>query len=90
MDESHICNDHRHDGFISRCTKSTYDACTNERIITGSRCLPDVGQDTDETTDQDGGTTSEKVAEGNNDKVRVAERNGGRSKKLVPSAYYDK
>jgi hypothetical protein len=73
MHEEDIRNHHRHDTLIRRRSQASNSSCSKETGISGHSCLPDIGSNTDETTDRDSWTSPEDVREGHDDEVGVAE-----------------
>lgn len=76
MQEHHIRDNHWHNTLVSGCSKSPYNSSANEARVTSHPRLPDVRQDTYHAADEDRWTSTEDVAEGNDNEVRIAKSHG--------------
>ena len=80
MHEHNISYHHGHETFIRARSKTTEDSCSDKAAIAGSYCLPNIGQYTDQSANENNRASPEDVAERNNDEIRVAKGDCGSAK----------
>lgn len=80
MQEHDVRNDHGHNGFVCSGAKSADYPGADEAVIAVHTRLPDIGKNAHQTTDENCGTSTEEVAEWNDDEVCIAKCNCSSSK----------
>jgi hypothetical protein len=86
MQKHHISDNHWHDGLISSSTQATDDSSTNEAIVTGNSCLPDICENANQPANQNSRASTEDIAEWNDDEICVTQCYGGSSELCTTSA----
>lgn len=83
MKEKYVSGHHGHETLISGSTESGDNPCADEAGIASHEGLPDIGQDADQSADEQHGAPAKHVRGGHDDEVGVSKCNGRRAEEHV-------